>query len=143
MPIQVACPHCGVTGRLPNDGRPRRVLCPRCGMRFDLPGQPEGGPDLPPAVIARAGAGEGRDADPFGDPARSGFHESPTVDAEAEASPGSSRNRRTIITVKGSEPWGVWLASVSRAGQLPAAVLVELAPAEWAAVHGFPAPPEH
>src|SRR3954451_9592147 len=98
MPIQVTCPHCGVTGRLPDDGRPRRVLCPRCGMRFDVAGQPKAGPDLPPAVIAheRAGEGEGPgvDAEPYGDPARSGYYESPAIEADAtSAVPGSLRRR--------------------------------------------------
>src|SRR4051812_2518390 len=103
MPIKVTCPHCGATGRLPDDDRHRRVLCPRCGMRFDVSGKPEAGPDLPPAVIVYAGASEGDDADPYGDPARSGFYESPAIDVDATSASGSSLHRRTIIAIKGSE----------------------------------------
>src|SRR4051794_27950581 len=147
MLIQVTCPHCGVTGRLRDDGQGHRVLCPRCGMRFDLPARPGADPGLPPAVIAaggdpRPGAGEGADADPFGDPARSGYYESPAVDADAASPHEASGRRRTIVAVKGTREWGEWLASVSRASGLPAAVMVEVALAEWAARQGYPAPPE-
>ena len=73
---------------------------------------------------------------------QSGFYESPTVDADAGPSPdGTAVPRRTIIAIKGTREWGEWLASASKASGVPAAVLVEVALAEWASRHGYPAPP--
>jgi hypothetical protein len=100
-------------------------------MRFDLPGG-SGPPSAAP----------GAEVDPFGNPAQSGFYESPTVDADAGPSAGGPAvPRRTIIAIKGTKEWGEWLASASKASGMPAAVLVEVALAEWAARHGYTAPP--
>src|SRR3954447_15381972 len=85
MLIQITCPHCGVNGRLRDDGQGHRVLCPRCGMRFDLPARPEPEPELdsaPPASVIDSRGGEAEDVDTFGNPAHSGYYESPTIDAD-------------------------------------------------------------
>ena len=82
------------------------------------------------------------DVDPFENPAQSGYYESPTLDEDAASPDEVSGRRRTIIAVKGTKEWGEWLASLSGASRLPAAVLVEVALAEWASLHGYPAPPK-
>jgi hypothetical protein len=108
-------------------------------MRFDLPA----GPGVPAAAISLGNEpSESADVDSFGNPAQSGFYESPTIDADAGPSgDGPAVPRRTIIAIKGTKEWGEWLATASKASGVPAAVLVEVALAEWASRHGFTAPP--
>jgi hypothetical protein len=108
-------------------------------MRFDLPA----GPGEPAAALSPGTEpSESVEVDSFGNPAQSGFYESPTVDAAAGPSPeGPAVSRRTIIAIKGTKEWGDWLASASKVSGVPAAVLVEVALAEWAARHGYTAPP--
>jgi len=140
MLIRVTCPHCGVTGRLRDDAQGSRVLCPRCGMRFDLPASRDSGPAGPSA--ATPGEKPGGNPDPFGSSALSGFYESATVEEdEPRAGTGPTVIRRTVVAVKGTKEWGEWLASASKVSGMPAAAMIEVALAEWATRHGYPAPP--
>jgi hypothetical protein len=48
----------------------------------------------------------------------------------------------SIINLKGTGQYREWLSGVSRKTHIPAASIVRLALADWAAKNGHPSPPE-
>jgi hypothetical protein len=47
-----------------------------------------------------------------------------------------------VIHLKGSRDYQAWLSALSKTTHIPAAVIVRLALADWAARNGHPIPPE-
>lgn len=50
-------------------------------------------------------------------------------------------DRQVVIVLKGTNEYATWLTDAARRGRMPAAVVVEVALAEWAARHGIGEPP--
>src|SRR5690348_17294432 len=67
MPVQISCPQCSQTLRVPDTAVGKSVRCPKCQTVF--PAKPSGPPPAPPADPFGAPASKQPAADPFGAPA--------------------------------------------------------------------------